>query len=61
MKNRNSGKRCMHDSRLKMLPFIVIFLNILILRRSEVAEEKVRALRGIRQMSDRREESSSGS
>ena len=51
----------MHDSRLKMLPFIVILLNILILRRSEVAEEKVRALRGIRQMSDRREESSSGS
>jgi len=59
MKNRNSGKRCMHDSRLKMLPFMVIFLNILILRRSEMTEEKVRALRGIRQMGDRRGESRS--
>lgn len=60
MKNGNSGKRCIHGSVLEMLPFMVIFINILILRRLEVAEEKGRALKGVWQVGDRRGESNSG-
>lgn len=64
MKNGNSGKRwlCIGDAAIYgyMLPFMVIFINILILRRLEVAEEKGKALRGVWQVGDRRGESNSG-